>query len=127
MGAKAKEGTVKDRSFRQLPRCRMTAGEQDESVSRLAGGEMAKRREHHIKLLDRYAGARLVKVGDVVKVSANLIPSSFRGPGYVWDDLMCGMAGQTFPVLEVPKKGMVGLPSSDGSQNGVWYFPEQLV
>ncbi|CAK0901099.1 unnamed protein product [Prorocentrum cordatum] len=40
---------------------------------------------------------------------------------------MEGMLGKEYRVLQVPSPGVVGLPSPDGSQEGVWYFPDRLV
>lgn len=37
------------------------------------------------------------------------------------------MLGITLPVIEMLCDGSVGLRSPDGSQNGTWYFPPQLV
>jgi len=46
---------------------------------------------------------------------------------YIWNTTMAEMLGRDFRVLEVPSSRIVGLPSPDGSQQGVWYFPMDVV
>jgi len=46
---------------------------------------------------------------------------------YVYDRQMDSMLGRDFIVQEVLLNGMVGLPSPDGSQGGIWFFPPQAV
>jgi len=75
------------------------------------------------------ANTGAVVEGAIVRLSSN--ESSLRDtfeahPNFMWHDGMVGMLGGTYRVAKV-KLGVVGLPSPDGSQGGVWYFPEALV
>jgi hypothetical protein len=44
-------------------------------------------------------------------------------PKYAYNPLMDGMLGNTYRILKVNGDGMVGLPSLDGSNHGIWWFP----
>mmetsp|Transcript_85434 Transcript_85434/g.226894 ORF Transcript_85434/g.226894 Transcript_85434/m.226894 type:complete len:510 (-) Transcript_85434:10-1539(-) len=44
-------------------------------------------------------------------------------PGFTWNEGMADMLGRSFRVVAPERAGLVGLPSPDGSQTGVWYFP----
>merc|ERR1712176_1589329 len=65
----------------------------------------------------------IVRKGDVVKMlsSEDAVRISFNSCGYRWDTLMKGMLGQEYPILEETRKGIIALPSPDGSQNGKCY------
>eukprot|EP00927_Polykrikos_kofoidii_P057436 TRINITY_DN51582_c0_g1_i1.p1 TRINITY_DN51582_c0_g1~~TRINITY_DN51582_c0_g1_i1.p1 ORF type:complete len:279 (-),score=36.59 TRINITY_DN51582_c0_g1_i1:225-1004(-) len=67
--------------------------------------------------------------GDVVRMNPNeqAVLISFNTCGYVWHHLMRGMLGKEFPILEETRPGIIALPSPDGSQNGLWYFPVSVV
>lgn len=67
--------------------------------------------------------------GDIVRMltSESAVRLSFRTVGYVWHDLMRGMLGREFPILEMTSRGIIALPSPDGSQDGKWYFPVSVV
>lgn len=68
-------------------------------------------------------------VGDIVRLSSDVkhIRRAMDTVDYRWSDLMAPMAGAEHEVLCLsrPNRGtnVVGLPSPDGSQGGVWYFP----
>mmetsp|Transcript_104324 Transcript_104324/g.183872 ORF Transcript_104324/g.183872 Transcript_104324/m.183872 type:complete len:305 (+) Transcript_104324:84-998(+) len=66
---------------------------------------------------------------DIVRMheSEQSVQHSFASVGYIWHPLMRGMLGKEFPVLEETSTGIVALPSPDGSQNGMWYFPVSVV
>lgn len=65
------------------------------------------------------------KVGDFVRVTTNitLLQEAFKQVVYSYRDSMENMLGQVFPVSRVSSPGIVGLPSDDGSDGGIWYFP----
>mmetsp|Transcript_102161 Transcript_102161/g.202812 ORF Transcript_102161/g.202812 Transcript_102161/m.202812 type:complete len:251 (+) Transcript_102161:2-754(+) len=70
-----------------------------------------------------------VVAGSIVRLSSNetSLREQFQAnPNFQWHDGMVGMLGGIYRITEV-KPGVVGLPSPDGSQGGVWYFPEDLV
>lgn len=71
----------------------------------------------------------VLQQGDVVQMntSQTVVEHSFFRAGYVWHPLMIGMLGKEFPILEMTSKGIIALPSPDGSQNGKWYFPVSVV
>jgi hypothetical protein len=74
-------------------------------------------------------GEVLVK-DDIVKMnsSEDVVRHSFNScGGYVWASLMYRMLGKEFPILEKTSRGIVALPSWDGSQGGRWYFPVSVV
>uniref|UniRef100_A0A7S4R0F8 RRM domain-containing protein n=1 Tax=Alexandrium monilatum TaxID=311494 RepID=A0A7S4R0F8_9DINO len=66
-----------------------------------------------------------VCVGDFVRLSgdSSLVREAFRSMGFAWTEQTDAMLGKSFQVVEVPKPGVVGVPSPDGSQGGVWYLP----
>lgn len=70
------------------------------------------------------AGEEL-KLGDIVRMlpSEKAVKLSFETARYIWHPLMEGMLGKEFPILEMTSRGIIALPSPDGSQNGKWYFP----
>lgn len=75
------------------------------------------------------ASTGAVVPGSVVRLTSDeskLREQFEMNPQFMWHDGMAGMLGGTYTVTKV-KPGVVGLPSPDGSQNGVWYFPEALV
>ena len=51
--------------------------------------------------------------------------------GYQWSELMSTMTGNEYEVLCLARENrdttIVGLPSPDGSQGGVWYFPTTVL
>ena len=50
--------------------------------------------------------------------------------GYAWDDQMLGMLGKEFTILAVghnSNSNIIAIPSPDGSQNGMWYFPSSVL
>ena len=69
------------------------------------------------------------EVGDRVTITADRshLKLALAAVEYSWADAMEAMAGKTWAVLELrpPSRGtnIVGLPSPDGSQKGIWYFP----
>ena len=72
--------------------------------------------------------------GDTVEISSSesKVKQSFENKfagktRYIWSDKMAGMLGKQFPVLEVLEGNMIALPSPDGSQDGKWYFPLEIV
>merc|ERR1712079_758885 len=71
----------------------------------------------------------VLNTGDIVRMnsSSDAVRLCFRSCGYCWDKQMDGMLGKEFPILEMTSKGIVALPSPDGSQNGKWYFPVSVV
>merc|ERR1740121_1272451 len=74
------------------------------------------------------AGEEL-KSGDIVRMlpSEKAVKLSFETAHYIWHPLMRGMLGREFPILEMTSRGIIALPSPDGSQNGMWYFPNSCV
>mmetsp|Transcript_96631 Transcript_96631/g.259813 ORF Transcript_96631/g.259813 Transcript_96631/m.259813 type:complete len:266 (+) Transcript_96631:2-799(+) len=71
-------------------------------------------------------GAKVMKaftIGDCVRMSEDPqeVRDSFNEIAYSWDDVMADMCGKEYKVLKVAGN-IVGLPSPDGSQGGVWYF-----
>lgn len=80
-------------------------------------------------LLGSSPGEQQFVVGDVVALTRNAsaLENSYDHINYEWRELMHGMLGKEYRVLQVPHPGIVGLPSPDGSQKGVWYFPDHLV
>lgn len=67
--------------------------------------------------------------GDIVRMhhKEEVVKVSFQTSFYVWHNLMRGMLGREFRVLQLTEPGIVALPSPDGSQNGMWYFPVSVV
>jgi len=66
-----------------------------------------------------------LQVGDFVKLSSNAsaVREAFEAGGEAWDERLGSMLGKAHRVLELPSPTVAGLPSPDGSQEGVWYFP----
>lgn len=67
--------------------------------------------------------------GDIVEMNSSreVVQHSFQRAGYIWHPLMIGMLGKEFPILEMTSRGIIALPSPDGSQGGKWYFPVSVV
>jgi len=67
--------------------------------------------------------------GDIVRMlsSKEAVLHSFSSSGYRWDDQMKGMLDKEFPILQMTENGIIALPSPDGSQNGMWYFPVSVA
>lgn len=82
--------------------------------------------EARLRCLDRAASPA---VGERVRLSSDIkqLRRAMDTVDYRWSDLMAPMAGAEHEVLCLsrPNRGtnVVGLPSPDGSQGGVWYFP----
>ena len=56
------------------------------------------------------------------------VRSEFEKFNFVWDDLMKAMLGNRFTIIvSTYGSDVVPLPSPDGSQNGIWYFPRTVV
>lgn len=74
---------------------------------------------------DRFVVTSPFVAGDVVRVTSNetLLRQALLQVVYTWNDGMKNMLGQAFPVTRVPSPGVVGLPSTDGTNGGLWYFP----
>lgn len=77
-----------------------------------------------------------IKVGDIVVLSSDIdeVKMSYFNISkrYIWHKKMISMRGNQYPVLKVVPPWyhvplMVALPSPDGSQNGKWYFPVNVV
>lgn len=69
------------------------------------------------------------KIGDYVLLRSDeaFVKNEFRQVIYTWDDAMRPMLGEVFPVIRVPSPSVVALPSVDGANGGVWYFPVAAV
>ena len=80
--------------------------------------------------LDRDA---TVELGQRVRVSSDAlhVKRCFDAVQYQYSELMESMRGQEFEVIcharENQATNIVGLPSPDGSQDGVWYFPVTVL
>lgn len=101
------------------------------SPSDLAAASQA-RRITALELLHAFRPAESIhKEGMPVRMVATrqlLIDAFEKMPFmYVYDRQMDAMLGKEFVVQEVLLNGMVGLPSPDGSQGGIWFFPPQAV
>ena len=78
------------------------------------------------RCLDRDASPA---VGGHVRLTSEVehLQRALDSVDYSWSELMRPMAGESLEVLcdSRPNRGtnIVGLPSPDGSQGGVWYFP----
>ena len=70
-----------------------------------------------------------IERGDLVILNDNeaFVKSEFSKSFFVWDDKMKFMLGKSYNVLEIFDSKTVALPSPDGSQNGLWYFPKTVV
>ena len=74
-----------------------------------------------------------VDVGQRVRISSDLqhIKRCFNFIQYEYSELMDGMRGKELEVVcharENHGTNIVGLPSPDGSQDGVWYFPVTVL
>jgi len=59
------------------------------------------------------------------------LKNEFAKINYRWDQKMRGMYGKCFVTLTDEGlwggRHVVGLPSPDGSQNGIWYFPPSVL
>jgi len=59
------------------------------------------------------------------------LQNEFAKINYRWDEKMRGMLGKCFVTLTSQgirgSRNIVGLPSPDGSQNGIWYFPLSVL
>merc|ERR1719511_369146 len=66
---------------------------------------------------ERRVGAKAGLLEDEAQIKAE-----FNKVWYVWDDRMRGMMGKCYTV-NYANGNILGLPSPDGSQNGIWYFP----
>ena len=86
--------------------------------------------EASLSCLDR---AATVVTGEIVRVTEDeaYLERQFDTIEYQWTELMRLMAGQPFEVLCIARENcgasIVGLPSPDGSQDGVWYFPASVL
>ena len=69
------------------------------------------------------------KVGDMVILSddEHLVKSEFGLSNFRWDYQMRLMLGEKFPIVAILDPKTIALPSPDGSQAGIWYFPISLV
>ena len=69
------------------------------------------------------------KVGDMVILSddEHLVKSEFGLSNFRWDYQMRLMLGEKFPIVAILDPKTIALPSPDGSQAGIWYFPKSLV
>lgn len=71
-----------------------------------------------------------LKPGDVVTIArdeAQVQKAFVDADGYHWRPGMAAMLGQPHKVLIMREPHIVGVPSPDGSQNGVWFFPMEVV
>jgi len=74
-----------------------------------------------------------VALGSEVRLTDNeqFLKSEFSKTKYGWADGMRVMYGRCFKVITDTgfwkEKHMVGLPSPNGEQNGVWYFPLSVL
>ena len=70
-----------------------------------------------------------IQRGNLVILNDNeaFVKSEFSKSFFVWDDKMKFMLGKSYNVLEIFDSKTVALPSPDGSQNGLWYFPKTVV
>ena len=70
-----------------------------------------------------------IQRGDLVILNDNeaFVKSEFSKSFFVWADKMKFMLGKSYNVLEICDCKTVALPSEDGSQNGLWYFPNTVV
>jgi len=68
-----------------------------------------------------------LKEGDIVRMNSSeqSVRLSFTTSNYAWDDLMCGMLGKEFPIVEMTNSGLIGLPPPVGV--GSWMFPVSAV
>lgn len=86
--------------------------------------------EASLRCMDR---AATVEVGQRVRLTGDVmhIARQFDTVGYQWSDEMIPMAGNEFEVLCLARENrntaIVGLPSPDGSQDGIWYFPTTVL
>uniref|UniRef100_A0A7S4R3N8 Uncharacterized protein n=1 Tax=Alexandrium monilatum TaxID=311494 RepID=A0A7S4R3N8_9DINO len=70
--------------------------------------------------------AENIDSGDIVRLSDNetYVREAFKALlNYSWNEAMADMLGREFRVMKPAHAGVVGLPSPDGGQGGVWYFP----
>ena len=73
-----------------------------------------------------------MKIGDKVILlnSESEVREKLSESGYGWDDQMLGMLGKEFTILAVghnSNSDAIAIPSPDGSQNGMWYFPNSVL
>ena len=74
-----------------------------------------------------------VTMGSNVRLTddESFLYSELSKNGYGWDLYMREMYGKCFEVITSTgpngDQRVVGLPSPDGSQNGVWYFPPSVL
>lgn len=78
-----------------------------------------------VKSIERFYLDSPFGIGDYVRVTNNKtrVQRAFLQVVYIWHKEMDNMLGQVFPVIRIMSPGLVGLPSMDGSDGGVWYFP----
>jgi len=63
-------------------------------------------------------------IATITSVKQRLLDSFSRAPpGYDYKPGMDQMLGKQYRVLKLSEDGMVGLPSPDGSDDGIWWFP----
>ena len=90
-----------------------------------------------LTLLNGSSTPGIIQTGDRVTLDANeqVVKQALTDVNYGWNELMRPMLGQTFTVAQPAhgrdwerfKAGLVALPSPDGSQNGLWYFPTSVL
>ena len=71
-----------------------------------------------------------VVVGCRVKLIADktAFKHAFEHVGYVWNDAMVELLGQTVTVVDRPEPGIFGLPKSDAnSGQPVWWYPFAVI
>ena len=73
-----------------------------------------------------------MKIGDKVVLlnSESEVKKKLSESGYRWSDQMLGKLGKEFTILGVwqySNYDIIAIPSPDGSQNGMWYFPKSVL
>ena len=59
--------------------------------------------------------------------SEEKLKEEFGKTKFRWNDGMRPMMGKCYAVIKHISNTIVGLPSADGSQGGVWYFPTNVL
>lgn len=74
-------------------------------------------------------GGEALQIDEWVELTSDRsqLENSFKDIIYRWDDLMEGMLGKIFPILDVCEGDIVALPAPDGSFGGKWFFSTQVL
>ena len=57
----------------------------------------------------------------------DFVKSEFGLSNFIWSDDMKLVLGEEFPIVAIGDHKTVVLPSPDGRQHGIWYFPKSVI